>query len=327
MNVIKKFKIRKAQQGMFIDTRSDTTRQGYHEGSVPWGAGNGPAGQSPLALIDYTLNYNPKVDEGSQYYDPTYTPPITGIAPSVGFSKKDFLKLVRSNPKFIGVSGVTNPIRNEAELAAARDFAREFNTSYPNGLQIPRGRTPKYYQEIENSMPAPKRFNTRALEAKEDKAMGLTRKTRKKHKVDEAWATGDLRHSESGQHWITNRQRDLAIEEALKNPAFSRDLEKLLLKQAKAKSKGTNTKQINKQLRDFLDEYIDKYGLYKNGGNIIDKFKKGYKIHIKEKNKGKFTSWCDGKVTQECINKGKNSSNPVIRKRATFADNARHFKH
>lgn len=56
---------------------------------------------------------------------------------------------------------------------------------------------------------------------------------------------------------------------------------------------------------------------------IILKCKNGNKIHIKKKNKGKFTSWCGGKVTDECIKRGKNSSNPVIRKRATFAANAR----
>lgn len=60
---------------------------------------------------------------------------------------------------------------------------------------------------------------------------------------------------------------------------------------------------------------------------LLPKFKKGNKIHIKKKNRGKFTQYCGGKVTDECIQRGKNSSNPVIRKRAVFADNARHFKH
>jgi hypothetical protein len=51
--------------------------------------------------------------------------------------------------------------------------------------------------------------------------------------------------------------------------------------------------------------------------------KKGGKIHIKKKNRGKFTEYCGGKVTEECIEKGKRSKDPKIRKRATFADNAR----
>ena len=55
--------------------------------------------------------------------------------------------------------------------------------------------------------------------------------------------------------------------------------------------------------------------------------KKGYKIQIKKQNRGKFTEYCGGKVTEECIRKGKNSPNPVIRKRATFAANVRKWKH
>ena len=55
--------------------------------------------------------------------------------------------------------------------------------------------------------------------------------------------------------------------------------------------------------------------------------KKGGKIHIKKKNRGKFTDYCGGQVTQECIEKGKKSSDPKIRKRATFAQNVRSFKH
>lgn len=56
--------------------------------------------------------------------------------------------------------------------------------------------------------------------------------------------------------------------------------------------------------------------------------KSGGTIKIKKKNRGKFTDYCGGKVTEECIRKGKNSSNPTTRKRANFAWVARHkFKH
>lgn len=65
---------------------------------------------------------------------------------------------------------------------------------------------------------------------------------------------------------------------------------------------------------------------FKQGGKMY-KFKKGNKIHIKKANRGKFTDYCGGEVTNECIQRGKHSSNPAVRKRATFADNARHFKH
>lgn len=59
---------------------------------------------------------------------------------------------------------------------------------------------------------------------------------------------------------------------------------------------------------------------------LITFLKKGG-IHIKPQNKGKFTDYCGGKVTSECIAKGKRSKDPKIRKRATFAANARKWKH
>ena len=61
--------------------------------------------------------------------------------------------------------------------------------------------------------------------------------------------------------------------------------------------------------------------------DLIYILKKGGSIHIKKKNRGKFTDYCGGKVTEECIAKGKKSKDPKIRKRATFAANARKWKH
>ena len=61
--------------------------------------------------------------------------------------------------------------------------------------------------------------------------------------------------------------------------------------------------------------------------DAIEAFKKGNKIHIKKENRGKFTDYCGGKVTSECIQRGKNSSDPKIRRRATFAANVRTWKH
>ena len=50
-------------------------------------------------------------------------------------------------------------------------------------------------------------------------------------------------------------------------------------------------------------------------------------IHIKKKNRGKFTEYCGGKVTEECIARGKRSKNPLTRKRANFASVVRKWKH
>ena len=65
----------------------------------------------------------------------------------------------------------------------------------------------------------------------------------------------------------------------------------------------------------------------KQARQYIEKYKKGSKIYIKPENRGKFTEYCGGNVTAACIAKGKRSPNAKIRKRATFAANARKWKH
>lgn len=88
--------------------------------------------------------------------------------------------------------------------------------------------------------------------------------------------------------------------------------------------------QLFKLVKDKFHEEIQKLPLssisyLKNGGKTVRLSKKGgkNKIHIKKENRGKFTEYCGGNVTSECISRGKNSPNPAIRKRATFAANAR----
>lgn len=73
----------------------------------------------------------------------------------------------------------------------------------------------------------------------------------------------------------------------------------------------------------FIGINPNKTGIWKQGGVVLAKSG----IHIKKANRGKFTDYCGGKVTSECIARGKASSNPTIRKRATFAANARKWKH
>lgn len=66
----------------------------------------------------------------------------------------------------------------------------------------------------------------------------------------------------------------------------------------------------------------------KNGKiDTLGFLKKGSKIHIKKSNRGKFTDYCGGKVTDACIRRAKASGNPTLVKRATFAANARKWKH
>lgn len=55
------------------------------------------------------------------------------------------------------------------------------------------------------------------------------------------------------------------------------------------------------------------------------------KIHIKPSKRGSFTAYCKRKghkgVTSSCIAAGKRSRSKAIRKKATFAANARKWKH
>lgn len=80
---------------------------------------------------------------------------------------------------------------------------------------------------------------------------------------------------------------------------------------------------------NFCKTYpLDIEGLtQKNEQSAIERFKKGNKIKIKKENVGSFTRYCGGNVTDACIQKGKNSSSPKIRKKATFAANARKWSH
>lgn len=48
-------------------------------------------------------------------------------------------------------------------------------------------------------------------------------------------------------------------------------------------------------------------------------------IKIKKSHQGLFTKYCNGKVTQKCIDKAKRSGNPTLVKRATFAENSRRW--
>jgi hypothetical protein len=67
-----------------------------------------------------------------------------------------------------------------------------------------------------------------------------------------------------------------------------------------------NAKKISRRALEWRknkdDDTIYEFE-YKQGGkmNILEFLKNGSGIHIKKKNRGKFTSYCGGKVTDECI--------------------------
>lgn len=122
---------------------------------------------------------------------------------------------------------------------------------------------------------------------------------------------GNVQKSQVGKDgWFSSKAKDLTAK---------------LNKQRQAVN-SVNDEKINLAL-EGADEMQDldllaNFAAY--GGQL---FKDGGGIHIKKANRGKFTEYCGGKVTSECIARGKRSSSPAVRKRATFAQNARGWHH
>ncbi len=94
-----------------------------------------------------------------------------------------------------------------------------------------------------------------------------------------------------------------------------------------------NKENLNlNRIQEFLSFYsknpsLDQIIQKSNYDEYVLRCKNGSKIHIKKKNRGKFTQYCGGNVTEECIERGKNSPSDAIRKRAIFADNSKKWKH
>lgn len=89
-------------------------------------------------------------------------------------------------------------------------------------------------------------------------------------------------------------------------------------------NKALNNKQLDAMSKFRLPSMPNSFEVPEIG---IQFYADGGGIHIKEANKGKFTKYCGGEVTSACIAKGKKSSSPAVRKRATFAQNARGWSH
>jgi hypothetical protein len=83
--------------------------------------------------------------------------------------------------------------------------------------------------------------------------------------------------------------------------------------------------RLNPSKVNRLDDKHNPFLYLQKPLQFANEFKKGGTIHIKEKNKGKFTETKKrtGKTTEELTH----SKNPITRKRAIFAQNAKKWKH
>lgn len=103
-----------------VDTRSDSTRQGHHEGYIPYGASLGPAGQGPLWLLE---------NVGAGMNNPYL---ITGHAPATSISANT-LNLQRAAAPYLNkVSGKPNALTREYRAK----FGDLFDTSKVSDRQL-----------------------------------------------------------------------------------------------------------------------------------------------------------------------------------------------
>ena len=162
----------------------------------------------------------------------------------------------------------------------------------------------------------------------DDLYKGTTKKGNKELKKD-------IENIKSTVNDISKSSLDAALERDIKDAAKSSFINR-------ERAKGVNSKldaiseAINPNIHlyngiqtfgTYGDGLNDALGIWEAGEGLMNEYKDGGGIHIKKKNRGKFTAYCGGKVTSECIARGKRSSSPTIRKRATFAANARKWKH
>lgn len=70
-------------KGLNVDTRSDSTRQGYHEETIPYGAGSGLNVLGPIGMVIKGLDELDRQTNMTRKDSPIYRPGlITGVAPT-----------------------------------------------------------------------------------------------------------------------------------------------------------------------------------------------------------------------------------------------------
>ena len=125
-----------------------------------------------------------------------------------------------------------------------------------------------------------------------------------------------------GKDGLFNNKATNTYNELLNQQNIARN--KVLASYTNAINTADNQSNLN-MLANYA-AYGGPISIFDNG--VIDhELAKGGKIHIKKANRGKFTDYCGGKVTSECIARGKRSKSAAVRKRATFAANARKWHH
>lgn len=96
--------------------------------------------------------------------------------------------------------------------------------------------------------------------AKEDKAMGVSKKVKTENKYGQGFNDADARHVNSGQSRVQNNRRRLAeqqIADPNYYPTYSRQYNKLQVKRAKA-SNPEDIARIDGEIKALIDDFIDR---------------------------------------------------------------------
>ena len=232
-----------------------------------------------------------------------------GIAQAGG--RKAFQNFAKNVPKVL---------KEGVEVTASRPVARELQKQFGvKTAQNVRGAY-KFADEIVDSSGKAFKPGDVVLEASSKVNIPLTKYITKGGK--------------KGIKRALNRAGDESAAVSSKNPMFAKNANIVNVKglSSGAKMYGGATKQGRKTTAfDNMKEYTGTAfkNLFQAPSNKVSAQyiyrRLGGGIHIDPKNKGTFTRYCKSLgfegVTRECIKKGKNSKNPLTRKRATFAKN------
>lgn len=183
---------------------------------------------------------------------------------------------IRIAPEFRG----KNPITNEAEAQAAKDFLLENGYKYkplqttgykatPTAAQSkttinPKQTNKKYSSEIERKQALNKK-SKRAYRTKlEDKKNGVKYRERKQDKVEQFHQTGDNRHLNNGYSRISRARDEYDLGRMENYPEYAKDAKRLKLRLAKLQDKEfpdrAAIKQVKQEIKDLMWAFRQKIG-------------------------------------------------------------------
>ena len=350
---------KKNKNNLDVDNRSDTTRQAS-EGNIPYGASQW-GGNNPFMEILSIINDKTKTtkDPNIQIGEPTFLPG-TGTTKQIEQSTK-LMETIKNFWKNVGKNKLrVQGTKTSGILTQPGTSPTTFNGQNIQYIYSPKGGpvTHKFYTEQGSEYILTKDGFARRVKSPHGNTGGKDAGLHNWNKGATRFIDDPNSEINFAYHAWTDISKPLGFQEKngvmtlmVKDNGKWRPMMRSEVRPSAVKNGTVKEGPIQQTYTTYprIGTSLIEYGTNTEGGinwfhggspvsfiegmkkggkmNIIEKFKKGSRIHIKKENRGKFTDYCGGEVTSACIAKGKASSNPTIRKRATFADNARKWKH